>query len=587
MNRMWKLLTIVMVIGLLVSIVGFASPLSTVDAKDNNSAADSAADRLLVKFEPGMSGNDKAQVHSQVGGKVESIIPGIGVHVVTVPRGQGATKSAAYRLKKGVRHVELDTIVQVVELPDDPYFDSQWGMTKVQGPEAWDITQGSPGISIAILDTGIDMGHPDLADKIVSDVNFTDSPTSDYNGHNHGTHVAGIAAAITGNNIGVTGLGRDCSLMNVKVLGDSGYGYSSWIASGITWAADNGADVINLSLGGSSSLETVEDAVDYAWSKGVVVVAAAGNSGSSSPFYPAYYANCIAVGATDANDSLASFSNHGGWVDVAAPGSSTYSTLPDNQYGYKSGTSMASPHVAGLSSLVFSVATDANGNGRLNDEIRSIIEATCDDVGIDVAYGRINAYQAVQGFQSQPTGQIAGVVTAVDTGNAISGATVSDGMRAAITDSGGYYCITSVPEGSYIVTASASGYEASSQSGVAVTSSNEASVNFVLAAESPAPSNTMWVESITFTSNRKHLAIMVEVINPEPVKKAQVTLELMKDGAVVSEFSGSTGPSGEITFRLRNAAGGEYRATVTVLSHKLYVWDDSESVNPVTYTLSR
>ena len=583
MNRMWKLLTIVMVLGLLGSIIGFASPVSTVDAEGNNSAAD----RILVKFEPGMSGNDMAQVHSQVGGKVESIIPGIGVHVVTVSRGQGATKSAAYRMQKGVRHAEIDTIVQVVELPDDPYFDSQWGMINVQAPEAWDITQGSPGISIAILDTGIDMDHPDLAAKIVSDVNFTDSPTSDYNGHNHGTHVAGIAAAITGNNIGVTGLGRDCSLMNVKVLGDSGYGYSSWIASGIIWAADNGADVINLSLGGSSSLETVEDAVDYAWSKGVVVVAAAGNNGSSSPFYPAYYANCIAVGASDTNDSLASFSNHGIWVDVAAPGSSTYSTLPDSQYGYKSGTSMASPHVAGLSGLVFSVAADVNGNGRLNDEVRSIIEATCDDVGIDVAYGRINAYQAVQGFQSQPIGQIAGVVTEVDTGNAISGATVSDGMRSATTDSGGYYSITDVPEGSYTVTASASGYEASSQSGVAVTSGNEASVNFSLVAEPSTPSNTMWVESITFTPGNKQLTITVKVINPEPVKKAVVVLELMQDGAVVSEFSGSTGPTGEITFRLRNAAGGEYMATVTVLSHKLYVWDDSESVNLVTYTLSR
>jgi len=376
MNRMWKLLTIVMVLGLLVSIVGFASPLSTVDAKDNNSAADSAADRLLVKFEPGMSGNDKAQVHSQVGGKVESVIPGIGIHVVTVPRGQGATKSAAYRLNKGVRHVEIDTIVQVLDIPNDQYFTEQWGMTKVQAPQAWDITEGSPGISIAILDTGIDMDHPDLADKIVSDVNFTDSPTSDYNGHKHGTHVAGIAAAIGGNGIGVAGLGYDCSLMNVKVLGDDGFGYASWVAQGIIWAADNGADVINLSLGDTSPSVAMEDAVDYAWTKGVVVVAGAGNSGGTAPFYPAYYENCIAVGATDANDQLAYFSNHGTWVDVAAPGVAIYSTLPDGEYNAASGTSMASPHVAGLAGLLFSTTTDSNGNDRLNDDVRYMIEAS-------------------------------------------------------------------------------------------------------------------------------------------------------------------------------------------------------------------
>jgi len=588
MNRMWKLLTIVMVLGLLVSIIGFALPVSTVDAKSDNSAAD----RILVKFEPGMSGSAMVQVHSQVGGKVESIIPGIGVQVVTVPRGQGATKSAAYRMQKGVRSVEIDGIVQVLDMPNDQYFSEQWGMSKVQAPEAWDITQGSPNVVIAILDTGIDMDHPDLAAKIISDVNFTDSPTSDYNGHKHGTHVAGIAAAVTGNGIGVVGLGYDCSLMNVKVLNDDGFGYDSWVAQGIIWAADNGADVINLSLGDTSPSEAMEDAVDYAWSKGVVVVAGAGNVGDSSPFYPAYYTNCIAVGATDANDQLAPWSKHGSWVDVAAPGVSIYSTFPYTlaypvYYYALSGTSMACPHVAGLAGLLFSTNTDSSGNGRLNDEVRYIIEATCDDVGIDVAYGRINAHQAVQGVELQPTGQIVGMVTESVTGNAISGATVSDGTRSAITDSGGYFSITHIPAGSYVVTASAAGYEASSQSGVAVTSGNDATVHFLLVSETKTPANTMWVDNINFTYNSRHLAITVKVANPDPVKKALVTLELMKDGAVVSGFSGSTGPTGEITFRLRNATGGEYRATITALRHNQYVWDNSASVNPVIYTLSR
>jgi hypothetical protein len=185
--------------------------------------------------------------------------------------------------------------------------------------------------------------------------------------------------------------------MNVKVMGDNGSGSYSWVAKGIIWAADNGAEVINMSLGGSADSQTLRQAIDYAWGKGVVVVAAAGNNGNSAPFYPAYYTNCIAVAATDSNDNLASWSNYGSWVDVAAPGVSIYSTLKDNSYGYKSGTSMASPHTAGLAALVFSVATDSNGDGQLNDEVRSQIEANCDDIGLSaIGSGRINAYQAVQ-----------------------------------------------------------------------------------------------------------------------------------------------------------------------------------------------
>ncbi len=268
-----------------------------------------------------------------------------------------------------------------------PIFNVQWDMTKVQAPQAWDITKGSQNVIIAILDTGIDVNHPDLAGKVVSSVNFTDSSTPYANGQSHATHVAGIAAAITNNGVGIAGLGRNSSLMNVKVLGDNGYGYYSWIAQGIIWAADHGADVINLSLGGSTASATLENAVNYAWSKGVVVVAAAGNNGSTTPFYPADYTNCISVAATDYNDALASWSNHGSWVDVAAPGVSIYSCIPGSQYGYMSGTSMASPHVAGLCGLVFSVASDTNGNGRINDEVKSAIEASCDKVGIDVVSG--------------------------------------------------------------------------------------------------------------------------------------------------------------------------------------------------------
>jgi len=431
----WKLPTVAIALSLLLGLMGFASPVSA----DNGKRGQLPPTRLVVQFEKGTSPSEVALVHRQAGGKVEGLITKIGAQVVTVPAERGASSLRAYRLHREVRHVEIDSLAQAVDLPNDPYFDEQWGMTKVQAPQAWSLTQGNAGICIAILDTGIDMEHPDLAGKIVASINFSDSDTADANGHSHGTHVAGIAAAATDNGIGVAGMGHDSSLMNVKVLGDDGCGYYSWVAAGIIWAADNGADVINLSLGGSSPSSTLQQAVDYAWSQGVVVVAAAGNNGNSSPFYPAYYASCVAVGGTDSGDSLKSWSNHGDWVDVAAPGSA-YSTLPDALYGYKAGTSIASPHVAGLAGLVFSVTTDINGNGMLNDEVRTRIETTCDDVGIDVAFGRINAYRAVQAF-SPPAGQMSGVVTDADSGLPISSATATDGVRSATTDSNGSYTL--------------------------------------------------------------------------------------------------------------------------------------------------
>jgi thermitase len=167
------------------------------------------------------------------------------------------------------------------------------------------------------------------------------------------------------------------------------------IAKGIIWAVEHSAKVINISLCVKSSPE-LEEAVDYAWSQGAVIVAAAGNEGKSVPVYPASYTNCLAVAGTTENDSLALLSNHGDWVDVAAPGSDIYSELPQNQYGYKSGTSSAVAHVSGVAALVFTVAEDTNGNGVINDEVRQAIENSCSPIGVDgVGKGRINAFEAV------------------------------------------------------------------------------------------------------------------------------------------------------------------------------------------------
>jgi thermitase len=418
-------------------------------------------EQILVKFHPNVSLPEAAEIHRQLGGQVKEIIPGLGVQLVTVPKGQAKEKAKAYSSNARVAYAEPDFVAQVVGGPDDPGFGNQWGMVKIEAAQAWEITTGSSNINIAILDTGVDLDHPDLADKLISNINFSNSGTMD-DVYGHGTHVAGIAAAITDNGVGVVGLGYTSTIMNVKVLSDMGAGLYSWIASGIIWAADNGAEIINMSLGGPSSSSALEDAIDYAWNKGVVVVAAAGNNGDTTPMYPAYYTNCIAVAATNSNDGRASWSNYGDWVDVAAPGVSIYSTLKNNSYGYMSGTSMASPHVAGLAALVFTAVSDVNGNGKLNDEVRSRIEATCDDIGISgIGYGRINAAEAVGGGPVPP-GAISGQVTDVEDSSAMSGAQVSDGIRTVLTDATGGYTIDNVSPGTYQVFASKEGYETSS-----------------------------------------------------------------------------------------------------------------------------
>jgi thermitase len=421
--------------------------------------SDFSSQQILVKFKPGTGLPEATRIHRRLGGQVKETIPGIGVQVVTVPTGRAKEKVKAYSSDVRVTYAEPDFVAETLGSPDDPLFGSQWAMVKVQAPQAWEVTTGSASINIAILDTGVDLDHPDLANKIISNINFSGSPTVD-DVHGHGTHVAGIAAAMTDNGIGVAGLGYSAAIMNVKVMGDSGTGTYSAIASGIIWAADNGADVINLSLGGSSGSSILEDAVNYAWGKGVVVVAAAGNGGSTAPMYPACYADCMAVAATDAIDGKASWSNYGDWVDVAAPGVIIYSTLKDNSYGYKSGTSMASPHVAGLAALVFATVHDANGDGKLNDEVRSRIEANCDDIGLyGVGHGRINAARAVGDVAPVPPGSISGKVTDAEDGTSIVGATVTDGTRTVLTDAAGQYGIDDVPPGTYQVIATKAGYE--------------------------------------------------------------------------------------------------------------------------------
>jgi thermitase len=384
---------------------------------------------VLVKFEPGATGQEIAEAHRRNGGQVEEVIPGIGVRVVEVPLGREQSSAAAYERNPNVSYAELNTIFRVAEHgTNDPRVGEQWqynnteldstGQPKdadIDAFEAWHVTRGSKTVAIAILDTGIDGSHEDLQGKIVKSRNFTSRrKTKVGDGNGHGTHVAGSAAANTDNLTGVAGTCPDCVLYNGKVVGSDGSGTLSWLAKGIAWSVDpnndgntdDGAKVINMSLGSSSGSRTLKAAVKNAWEKGVVLVAAAGNKGGEKPFYPAYYDDyVIAVASTDRNDVKAPSSNYGDWVDVAAPGVSILSTAPDHSsaiwgkgakvYGTLSGTSMATPHVAGVAGLVWSSTLCGAGD---NTCVRNRIEGTADPIdgtGTKWVHGRVNAYDAV------------------------------------------------------------------------------------------------------------------------------------------------------------------------------------------------
>lgn len=299
------------------------------------------------------------------------------------------------RTNELVEYVEPDSKVNASYTPNDPYWPDQWGPKKVEANVAWDKTIGSSDILVAIIDTGIDYTHLELAANYVplgyDWVNNDTDPMDDYG---HGTHCAGIVAAKLNNGVGIAGLAQ-VRIMAEKVLGSDGWGYDSWVAEGIIHATDNGAKIISMSLGGDEWSDLMHDAVKYASDHGVLVIAAAGNSATTSPHYPAAYEEVIAVSATDSNDNLAWFSTYGEWIDLSAPGVDIYSTYPGNAYTYMSGTSMACPHVTGVAALAWSVYPSCTAN-----QIRWVLEHTADDLGYEgfdesYGYGRVNARKAV------------------------------------------------------------------------------------------------------------------------------------------------------------------------------------------------
>ncbi|MFM8809266.1 MAG: S8 family serine peptidase, partial [Chthoniobacterales bacterium] len=297
----------------------------------------------------------------------------------------------------------------------------QWHLPKVSAPSAWDTTTGSSAVTVAVVDSGVQANHPDLVGRVLAGYDFVNNDSDPADDNGHGTAVAGVAAAKGNDGIGVAGAAWNVAILPVKTMNSSGSGSYSAIANGITYSADRGAKIINLSLGGTLSSSTLQNAVSYAWNKGSLLVAAAGNNGSSTTVYPAAYPNVVAVSATTSADTLASFSSYGSFVDLSAPGQDITTTWIGSSYVTISGTSFSSPLTAGVAALALS-----RNPALSNAQISSLLTGNTDDlgaVGYDTFFGsgRLNAAKVVSAAPSVDTTAPVTAVTNPKNGSSIAG----------------------------------------------------------------------------------------------------------------------------------------------------------------------
>ncbi len=372
---------------------------------------------LLVRFKTGVSTQSATSALGRYGATFEKQLYASDVMLVKVPEGSELAMASKLSSDPAFLYAEPNFFYRAFVTPNDPYYFSQWAHTKIQSASAWDISTGSNAVVIAVIDTGIDEAHPDLLNHIIAGYDFVDGDSDPHDLNGHGTHVAGIAAAVTNNSVGIAGVSWEAKIMPIRVLGEDGHGTAAAIVNGINWACQHGAHILNLSLGGSNFSQTQQDAINSCHAGGKLIVAAMGNDNTDTPAYPAADANVFAVSATGPTDARAYYSNFGSHCDIAAPGGamSYYydpngirSTMPTysvylttdysyyKNYDYLQGTSQAAPHVAGLAALIWSMNMELTP-----DQVQGIIQDTAVDLGSagwDAYYGhgRINALAALQ-----------------------------------------------------------------------------------------------------------------------------------------------------------------------------------------------
>jgi subtilisin len=549
---------------------------------------------VLITFDSTPGPAEQALVRG-LGGQIRfsySLVPGM---AASLPEGAIAALGNHPR----VQAIEPDG--QIFQY--DAELDNTWGVKRIGSGVAHISGLTGVGVIVGVMDSGIDYNHEDLDANYLPSLsrNFISVTSEPFDDNDHGSHVSGTVAA-EDNDAGVVGVAPAAGLAALKVLNAQGSGAWSGVIAALEWAVDKDFHVTNSSFGSSGNPGTlVESAYNAAEAAGIVNVAAAGNSGNcggkgNSVGYPARFASVVAVGATTSSNSRPCFSSTGPDVELAAPGVGIPSTVPGGGYASFSGTSMASPHVAGAAALLMGAdVTDSNGNGRVNDEIRQILTSTAIDLGPagrDSHYGFglvdvVAAFEALGpgtppadavhvNLSTDKTTYTVGTdgsvtLTAVvtdETGAAIDGlgagafATTLDGVSitAMFAGSGGgvYTASIALPEaGTHPVGVTVN-------DGSAVGSD---STSFNVQAES---GGTVVVESITYSgsggrNNDRHLLVTVTIVDGSgaPIANASVAVDITRDGSPSGSGTGSTGSNGQVGFQLKNAPSGCYSTTVT------------------------
>ena len=396
---------------------------------------------FIVKLKPNISSKGVLNVDgSKLGGKIEKL----NILKVDINKSKKlSTQMLELSNDTNVLYVEPDYIKKLDYIPNDTNYPSQWGLENIRAPEAWNVTPGGDNsVIIAIIDSGVQTDHPDLTPNLITGYNTVDGSNNTNDALGHGTWVAGIAAASINNGIGVSGVAGKCKIMPIKVADSDGLILTSDTVEGVIWATDHGAKVINLSLGGTEYVQAEYEAIQYAYSRGVIVVASKGNANTTNANYPSDIEHVIAVGSVGQTNVKSLFSNYGIALDVMAPGEAIGSTLMNSVYGSDSGTSASSPFVAGLAALIIS-----NRPGVTPDQVTKIITSTATDLGdagfdIMYGYGLINAEAAlnstaptpviVTGITNSQTYGTSVTPTWIDEAGTTSTATLSKNGEAAI-----------------------------------------------------------------------------------------------------------------------------------------------------------
>lgn len=553
----------------------------------NFASADSEKVNVLIGF----NGKPDVSLIKQNGGQLkDNFHPFINVVSAVLP------SNAIDGLKNNpkISYIEPDLIATIHNHPSATgEYLNVWGVDHIDADLAHANHNGT-GVNVVVIDTGINSGHNDIG-GINGGWDFVNGDSDPADDHGHGTHVSGTIAGVEGNN-GIIGVSPSVNLYGVKVLDAGGSGSYTNVINGIMWAATNGMDVANLSLGGGASTSLC-DAVDAATDAGVLIIASAGNSGNpkgkgTNTGYPATCNNAIAVAATTQNDSRASFSSTGQAVEISAPGSGIYSSLLDQSYGSWSGTSMAAPHVSGVAALV----KDANSS-LTPQELRSILQNTAIDLGDNgrdtkFGFGLVNTLDAISAADSNPVssdpafslsasqtsfsvnvGDDATPTILINPTNGFDGEVSLSSSRNSDNFSINPVDIKISTESILTLDTSSAGIYQITIDGTSGTLSDSLTIDLTVINPNDSISSEVIVDKIEYTreggqQGDKHLIVSVFVVNdlnpPQPVAGVDVTISLTCDcsrigwtGTVVSDSSGIA------KFQLSNAKSGTYTTNVT------------------------